>query len=607
MLVGAIAGMIDLTASEDTIEQMLLTMKRRGPFSKSKYTYHQTTFLHTDSGSNNADDPFISVMDWAGERYVICFDGYLLNREELRNDLLHENKNLDGESDAELVLHGFICWKEDVLDKINGVYSFSILCEKQDLLFLARDRMGVKPLFYKLHHHGLLFASEMKTILSYPGVEAEIDAQGAGEILLLGPGRTPGSGVFRDIYEIEPGCFGIYHRGNLQLRRYWWLRDRIHTDSFEETVEKVRYFVTDAIHRHMKTGLVAGTMLSGGLDSSIVSAVCAREYEKQGKRLNTFSLDYQNNDVNFRPGFFQPTSDTEYIRVMLDTLDSQHHWSILTTDDLLEGICDATIARDLPGMADIDTSLLAFCRQIRTKTQVVLSGECADEIFCGYPWYREPEMRDYSGFPWARSVAERVGFMEEWITREIDTEAFLNDRYHQTIAQSDILPENSPQERRIKELVNLNYRWFMQTLLDRGDRIGSYCNVDIRMPFCDYRIAEYLYGIPWGMKDYKGYEKGLLRHAMSGLIPQTILYRKKSPFPKTYDPHYLELVSKLLGQVLHEPDAPLLQLVRKEALEKLIFEDYPWPWYGQLMRKPQTIVYMLQINYWLKHYSVGIV
>ena len=603
---GAIAGIIDLTASEDIIEQMFLTMKKRGPYNNSQYMACSAIFLHTDSIKSDIEQG-IYVMDWAGERYVICFDGYLLNREKVRQMLLRENKNFDGETDAELILHSYIIWKEKVLQIINGAYSFVIHCEKENTTFLARDRMGIRPLFYGPCRDGLIFASEMKTILSYPGVEAKLDAEGAGELLLLGPGRTPGSGVFCDIFEVEPGCFAVFQNGNLQFRRYWWLRDRIHGDSFDETVEKVRFLVMDSIYRHIKNGYSMGTMLSGGLDSSIVSAVSAREYEQNGLRLNTFSLDYVDNDVNFIPGFFQPSSDTEFIRMMQDELDSQHHWTILKPEDLVEGICDATIARDLPGMADVDTSLLAFCYQIRNHTSTVLSGECADELFGGYPWYREPQMRDYRGFPWAKSTEERVNMLQGWIVREIDPQRFVIDRYNQTVAQSDILPDNTLQERRLKEIMNLNFRWFMQTLLERGDRIGSYCNVDIRMPFCDYQIAEYLYAIPWGMKDYRGYEKGLLRHAMSGLIPPTVLYRKKSPFPKTHDPNYLNLVSELLKQLLSESNPPILQLVRRESLEHLLVEDYTWPWYGQLMRRPQTIVYMLQLNYWLTHYSVRIV
>jgi asparagine synthase (glutamine-hydrolysing) len=467
--------------------------------------------------------------------------------------------------------------------------------------------MGVKPLFYKLHEGGLLFASEIKTILAYPTVKAELDSQGAAEILLLGPGRTPGSGVLRGIMELEPGCCGYFADGRLRVRRYWQLKDREHRDSFEETVEKVRFLVTDSIKRQMVSDVPIGTFLSGGLDSSLISAVCAAELEHRGEKLNTFSVDYAQNDRYFVPNKFQPNSDSYYIHLMEGYLDSSHHWTVLTPDQLVEVLEDATMARDLPGMADVDFSLLAFCGDIRKEVKVALSGECADEIFGGYPWYRDPEVRALNGFPWAQNTQQRCSFLNPQISEQIDAQSFINDRYADTIRESDILPGTSLQERRMKEMVNLNLRWFMQTLLDRKDRMSMYHGLEVRVPFCDYRIAEYLYGVPWEFKDYGGQEKGLLRHAAEGLLPHQVLWRKKSPYPKTYDPRYLQIVSDRLRSLLEQPQEPIFQLVRKEALENLLTAEYEWPWYGQLMKVPQTIAYMLQVNVWLKNYKISVI
>ncbi len=134
-----------------------------------------------------------------------------------------------------------------------------------------------------------------------------------------------------------------------------------------------------------------------------------------------------------------------------------------------------------------------------------------------------------------------------------------------------------------------------------------YHGLEVRVPFCDYRIAEYLYGVPWEFKDYQNHEKGLLRQAMVGYLPEEVLWRKKSPYPKTYDPRYLELVSAELQKVLADPNAPIFQLVRREALEELLTAEYAWPWYGQLMKVPQTIAYMLQINFWLEAYKIVLI
>ncbi len=466
--------------------------------------------------------------------------------------------------------------------------------------------MGVKPLFYTRFAGGFLFSSEIKTLLAYPGVPRELDREGAAQIVLLGPGRIPGSGVFKDIMEFMPGCCGYYSKGNWNWWRYWKLRDREHTDTFEETAECVRYLVTDAIRRQMVSDVSIGTFLSGGLDSSLISAICASELKDRGERLNTFSVDYENNDKYFVSGKFQPNSDNSYITIMQQTLESKQHWTVLKPDDLINELENATVARDLPGMADVDFSLLAFSRNIRKEVKMALSGECADEIFGGYPWYRDPDVRSFNGFPWAQNTKQRAKFLHPDILAEIDPESFVNDHYRQTLDQCDILPGTTAQEKRMKEMVNLNQVWFMQTLLDRKDRMSMACGLEVRVPFCDYRIAEYLYGVPWEYKDYGNYEKGLLRHAMEGILPDEVLWRKKSPYPKTYDPRYLEGVSDLFKQLLQKKDAPIYALIAQNSLEQLLNADFTWPWYGQLMKLPQTIAYMLQINFWLEHYQIKI-
>lgn len=547
------------------------------------------------------------TLHWAGETYTLVYNGELYNTHEVRRELLALGHKFGGHSDTEVVLHAYAQWGEQCLDKFNGIFAFAVWEEREKRLFLARDRMGVKPLFYKEHDDGLLFASEIKTILTYPTVKAELDSEGAAEVLLLGPGRAPGSGVFRGIREIEPGCCGYFSGGKLRIWRYWQLKDREHMDSFGETVEKVRFLVTDAICRQMVSDVPIGTFLSGGLDSSLISAICAGELAKRGERLKTFSVDYADNDKYFVPGKFQPNSDGHYIRVMETALGSEHHWTVLTPEALVNVLEEATIARDLPGMADVDFSLLAFCGEIRRDVKVALSGECADEIFGGYPWYRDPEVRALDGFPWAQNTRQRAAYLHPDISARVDGETFVREYYQRTLRQSDILPGTAPQERRMKEMVNLNLRWFMQTLLDRKDRMSMHNGLEVRVPFCDWRIAEYLYGVPWEYKDYQGKEKGLLRCAMAGLLPEEVLWRKKSPYPKTWHPRYRELVTGRLQAVMDDPQAPIHQLVRKEALEELLHSEQAWPWYGQLMKGPQTIAYMLQINFWLKEYKISIV
>ena len=601
-----IAGLVGLRVEESALRRMLATMHRRGPDGNGIYKGKVCTLLHArlaiidpDGGSQPM------ILDRNGERYTLVYNGELYNTGELRRELEKLGHSFCGHSDTEVVLHSYAHWGKDCLERFNGIFALAIWEEKKKRLFIARDRIGVKPFYYTQHQGGLVFASEIKTILACPSVPRQLDGEGIAEVLLLGPGRTPGCGVFRGIRELEPGCWGYFEDGKLTIRRYWRLTDREHRDSFEETVEKARWLLHDAIRRQMVSDVPIGTFLSGGLDSSIITAVCAGEMKKRGERLHTFSVDYVDQEKYFVPGKFQPNSDTHFIYRMQQALDTDHHWTVLSPEDLADALEEATIARDLPGMADVDFSLLAFCRQIRKEVKVGLSGECADEIFGGYPWYRDPEIRAKAGFPWAQSNDRRIALLKPSLREKLDPEGYIRERYEATCRESDVLPGTPTAERRMKEMVNLNFRWFMQTLLDRKDRMSMYSGLEVRVPFCDYRIAEYLYGVPWEYKDRDGFEKGLLRYAASGLLPEEVLWRKKSPYPKTHDPRYAGIMYGRLEKLL-ETKAPVFELLSREGVRSLLEGESQWPWYGQLMTGPQTAAYLLQLNFWLESYGIDL-
>ena len=598
----AIAGILDLSYNESILQNMLRTMRHRGPDGNGVSMTAGMCLLHARLAivdPEGGQQPM--ALHWQGKNYIIIYNGELYNTRELRGELSALGHEFETHSDTEVLLHAFAQWGENCLEKLNGIYGFAVWERERRALFLARDRMGVKPLFYKEHGGGLLFASEIKTILQYPDVERKLDEEGIGELILLGPGRTPGSGVFQGIRELEPGCCGWYRDGKLTLHRYWQLKDREHRETLEETADHVRFLVKDAIIRQMVSDVPIGTFLSGGLDSSLITAVCA---EKIGADLPTFSLDFMNNDKYFVPGKFQPDSDNRYIGRMCMSFNTDHHWTVLKPEQLLDALQSATCARDLPGMADVDFSLLLFCGEISERVKVALSGECADEIFGGYPWFRDPDILATRGFPWAQNTQLRAAMLHpQW---QLDPLEFVNSRYEKALKETDILPGTPTAERQMKQMVNLNYRWFMQTLLDRKDRMSMHNSLEVRVPFCDHRIAEYLYAVPWEFKNYRGVEKGLLRYAMEGVLPKEILWRKKSPYPKTYDPQYMHLVSEALKQVLDGQDAPIYQIVNKESLSDLLNAGHSYPWYGQLMQVPQTIAYMLQINFWLEEYDVKV-
>ena len=598
----AISGMIGLPLSPEVTEKMLATMHRRGPDERGIYQDAYASLLHARLAIIDPDGGKQPMhLKIAGEEYILVYNGELYNTWELRQELQSRGHTFSGHSDTEVLLHAFAEFGEDCLEKLNGIFAFAVWEKSRRRLFLARDRIGVKPLFYKLHEEGLLFASEIKTILAYPGVKARLDENGVRQLILLGPGRLPGSGVFRDVCEIEPGCCGWYRDGKLSVRRYWKLKDREHRENFRETSEYIGWLLKDAITRQTVSDVPVGTFLSGGLDSSIITAICAEECTGKGERLKTFSVDYLNHDQYFQSSKFQPDSDNYYISLMQQCLNTDHRRTVLRPEELNAVLEESTIARDLPGMADVDFSLFAFCKQIRENVKVALSGECADEIFGGYPWFRDPEIRDQEGFPWAQNTKERLALLPPPL--KVGAEDMVMDAYRDTCAESDVLPGVSNTERRMKEMVNLNFRWFMQTLLDRKDRMSMYHSLEVRVPFCDHRIAEYMYGVPWEYKDHEGREKGLLRHAVQGLLPEQIRNRKKSPYPKTFDPLYEKMIKQRL-EMLTDRDSPMWYMVDQNRLITYLNGDTQWPWYGQLMRKPQTMAYFLQLDFWLRHYEV---
>lgn len=611
----AIAGQIFPTGNnaekyKKIYEEMYLTMTRRGPDQKGAFIEENAALIHARLSVMDPENGLQPMHLHMGEKhFVLIYNGEIYNTAELKKELSELGHSFETHSDTEVLLHAYAEWGEDCTSRLNGIFAFAVWEKHSGKLFAARDRMGVKPFFYTVRDGSFIFASEIKTLLAHPLVKPEIDSNGLMQIMLLGPGRIPGDGVFKGIKELLPGEQGYFDSNDpgFSKKIYWKAEDREFTDTFEQTVEKVRYLVLDSIERQLASDVPVCTFLSGGLDSSIISSVADRYFTKRGERLKTVSVAYKDNEKYFKATKFQPNSDENFIKIMNDNLNAEHTLVIIDTPELVSALYEAVDARDLPGMADVDSSLLVFCKEIKKIATVALSGECADEIFGGYPWYRDKTIRERDGFPWAQSTAWRAGFFRPEFLEGKDPVKYVDGYYRQTVEESSVLPGTNALETRMKQMMGLNLKWFMQTLLDRKDRMSMYSSLEVRVPFCDHRIAEYLYTVPWEFKDYKGCEKGLLREAMKGFLPDEVLWRKKSPYPKTHNPSYMKAVTEELKKVIADPSSPLLGLVKKDALEELMVSENAVPWYGQLMNTPQTIAYFLQLNYWFEKYKVKLV
>lgn len=607
-ITGMVTWQEDVAQYQADLKRMQAVLSNRGPDQQGIYQDTHCAMAHTRLAVIDVErgkQPM--TRQTATETYTLVYNGELYNTPELREELRKEGAVFTTHCDTEVVLQAYLHWGAACTERFNGIFAFAVWEQQAQRLFLARDRIGVKPLFYAEIPGGLVFASEIKALLQHPAVPHTIDKHGIAQILLLGPGRSAGCGVFQTIKEVKRAHCGYATETGIVLAPYWKLQAKPHTDNMEQTIEQVRELVKDAATRQMVSDVPIGTFLSGGLDSSLLSSLANQVLKKRGEVLHTFSVDYKDNDRYFQKSHFQPNSDPDYIRAMMNYLQCQHHWTVLDTPQLAAALIPAMQARDLPGMVDVDSSLYLFCGAIKEQVTVALSGECADELFGGYPWYRDPNIRERDGFPWAQSTDYRMQFLREEFAEQIDGAAFVSQAYQETIQQADTLPEDSPLERRMRQMMLLNLDWFMQTLLDRKDRMSMANALEVRVPFCDYRIAEYLYNVPWEMKEYKGYEKGLLRAAMQDYLPEKVLWRKKSPYPKTHNPNYLQAVRAMLAAILQDPKAPLFQLVKREAIEHLLLQPSGVQWYGQLMAYPQTIAYFVQMNAWLQAYDVKIV
>lgn len=546
--------------------------------------------------------------DVNGQRYCIVFNGEIYNMPALRRSLQRDGTTFCTTSDTEVILQGYIRYGASYIQELNGVFAIALYDPVADSLLLFRDRLGVKPLFYAQHEDTLIFASELKGLFAYPDIHPQLDQDGLCEIFALGPARTPGSAVFHGIHAVLPGHCMIADHTGVHLSAYWTLESKHHTDSFADTIEHTRWLIQDAIQLQMLSDLPVCTFLSGGIDSSIVTAICAKEQKKQGCPLHTFSFDFKENRQYFQANHFQPSEDHPYVRKMITFAHTDHTFLTCCSQDQLDCLYQAVDARDLPCMADIESSMLFFCSQVAKTHKVALTGECADEIFGGYPWFHDPFAFQRSAFPWSYDMEPRRLLLQEDLAHNLPLESYARTAYEHSIEQAPVCLEDSDSEKRRREISWLNLTWFMSTLLERMDRTSMYSGLEARVPFADHRIVEYLFNVPWEMKCPKGITKGLLRYAARDLLLDDILWRPKSPYPKTYDPMYEKSLGSLLLEVLSDPNAPIRTLIDAKKVRHFLNSpsDYGRPWYGQLMAGPQMLAYLLQINYWLSHYQIQI-
>lgn len=567
-------------------------------------------YIHSNTAVASNTSSTLST-EYNRKKYAIVYCGKIYNSKELECTLTKKGYVLQTRKEAEIVLACYMLFGEDAVNMLDGAFSFAILDENKKEIFLARDPLGLKPLFYSLNDGEFSFASEIKAILKAPNIPAVVGKDELCEIFGLGPAHTPGKTFFKNIYEVLPGHFGIYSGESLTCIKYWDLETKHISDTLDKAVLKVKEIVTDSLKRQLVSASPVCAMLSGGLDSSVLTTLAKREIPN----LTTFSINFEGNDTDFASNAYQPTKDSDYVKIMVDKIHTNHKNVYFNNYDLFNSLKEAMIARDMPGMADIDSSMLVFCKKIaESGYNTCISGECSDEIFGGYPWYYKEELLHSVAFPWARSFDIRSNILKKELVTESELKRYILGAYNSTIA-SVVYNSSNPDENVFRRTCYLTTKWFMNTLIERTDRMSMLSGLEVRVPFADKKLFEYVYNLSYKYKlgitgeNNTPVEKYLLREAFKDELPEEIINRKKSPFPKTYDPEYLSLLEDEIKRIITSSTAPLLQIINVKYLFEMLNchgKNLKENWFGQLMTYPQTLAYLIQINMWLEEYNIKI-
>ncbi|WP_034090663.1 asparagine synthase (glutamine-hydrolyzing) [Streptacidiphilus albus] len=612
-ITGWVAYDRNLGGERGTLAAMTETMACRGPDAAGLWLDPHVAFGHRR----------LAVIDISGGAQpmavehdgrtllVTTYSGEIYNYRELRAELEAHGHTFRTSSDTEVALHAYLQWGEDFTARLNGMYAFALWDPRTEELLLVRDRMGIKPLYYWPTRDGVLFGSEPKAILAHPEVRAAVDAEGIAELLAFT--KTPGHAVYRGMFELKPGHTLRVRRGSITERRYWALEAREHTDDLDTTIARVRELLDDIVDRQLVADVPLCTLLSGGLDSSVVTALAAKSLTADGRGpVRSFAVDFVGQTENFQADALRPTPDGPYARALAAHVGSDHRDIVLDTAQLMDRANRERVlfARDLPyGIGDIDTSLYLLFKAIREESTVALSGESADEVFGGYSWFHDEKIVHTDAFPWLAATrgafsgsdigTDREALLAPGLLAKADIPGYQDRRYQEALAQVPRLPGEEGLERRMREISYLHLTRFVQFLLDRKDRASMATGLEVRVPFCDHRLVEYVFNVPWAMKTFDGREKSLLRAAARDVLPDSVANRVKSPYPVTQDPRYAEAVRAQLRVVLDDPDSPVLPLIDVAATARAV-DEAP----GSDLRTSGEIV--MALDSWLRNYDVSL-
>ncbi|GLV60797.1 asparagine synthetase B [Dictyobacter sp. S3.2.2.5] len=601
----------DATRQGAILETMAATMRYRGPDAKGIWLTPRVAFAHRR----------LMVIDPAGgaqpmaytsgsHTYAITYNGEIYNFRELRGELETRGHTFSTKSDTEVILHAYVEWGEDFTRRLNGIFAFALWDEQRQRLLLARDHLGVKPLFYAQRGSAVIFGSELKALLAHPRVQPEVDRDGMADILGAGIIHTPGFGYFHDVHEVRPGYQLIFERERTRVNQYWSLRSALHPDDLETTAQRIRDLLKDTVKRQLIADVPVVSMLSGGLDSSGLTALAAEEFRREGRQLETYSIDFVESDEYFTGNDMRPSLDAPWVTRVAEHAMTRHHTVTVDTPELLENLLVPLYAHDVPAMGQIETSLYLIFKAMKEQATVALSGESADEVFGGYSWYHYEEILDVNTFPWLAMRGRRRGLssLPPLLSEEVMWQAspfeYIARRYQEALTEVPRLEGEDAEEARRREIMYMGLTRWLPLLLDRKDRMSMAVGFEVRVPFCDYRLVEYVWNIPWQMKTVDNIEKGILRRALQGILPDDARMRRKSAYPSSQHPSYIKGICDWALQILNDPNAAVRPYINVNTYRSIANKDNP------ALRQDFAIGLferLIQLETWLKEYHIRFV
>lgn len=613
LAMAGIAGWVDwgrsLQNEGPTLSRMAETLAHRGPDAEGIWTSHEAALAHRRIVKLEAKQPLLRSRDTAAS-CVLVFDGALDNADELRREIESAGESIDSGHDAELIARGYFVWGRDIVNRLGGMFALAIWDDSSKELFLLRDRLGAKPLYYALRDRSLLFGSEPKAILAHPSFVPEIDETGIADLFALSFAHRPGSAVFRGMNEVPPAHWLVFGKNGVRIGRYWQVESRPHRDDLETTTRRVRELLDDCVRRRLQADEATCTLLSGGLDSSAITALAARALKEQKRApVEAYAVEMRGASEWFVPTEIQPELDSVWAQKMADHLGASYRMLTLDAEQVLNGFFAPLAARDLPSMGEMDVSLYLLCKEISKTHDIVLSGESADEVFGGYPFFFDEKALDADTFPW---LVETISYSPAALLRpelrsRIRPDEYLKERYRKALSEVPRLEGEAGKDARMREVFYLVRSCFLPILTDRKDRMSMASGLQARMPFGDHRLHEYMWNVPWEMKCLREREKGILRKALEGILPDDVLWRKKSGYPSMHDPTFTSAIHRRLAEKLDDPKAPIRSLIDvskvRERLELLAAS----PSAGGIGGESHLFAYLLQVDEWLTRYRIRIV